>query len=87
MQALGNTTFCHSLFQNLIKNACEAAPVNSWVYVALFDEAPLRITIRNKGAVSAEIRERFFDKFATYGKPSGTGLGTYSATEDSQRFL
>lgn len=31
------------------------------------------------GAVPAEIRERFFDKFVTHGKQGGTGLGTYSA--------
>jgi CheY-like chemotaxis protein len=78
-QALGDAMFCHSLFQNLIKNACEAAPAKSRVYVTLFDEAPLRITIQNKGTVPAEIRERFFGKFVTHGKPGGTGLGTYSA--------
>jgi nitrogen-specific signal transduction histidine kinase len=43
------------------------------------DETPLRIMIQNKGAVPAEIRERFFDKFVTSGKQGGTGLGTYSA--------
>jgi signal transduction histidine kinase len=70
---------CYSLFQNLIKNACEAAPEKSRVTVVLFDENPLRITIINKGAVPAEIREKFFDKFVTCGKHGGTGLGTYSA--------
>ena len=78
-QALGDATFCYSLFQNLLKNACEAAPENSQVAVTLNDETPLRITIRNTGTVPAEIRERFFDKFVTHGKPGGTGLGTYSA--------
>jgi signal transduction histidine kinase len=29
--------------------------------------------------VPAAIRDRFFGKFATHGKPAGTGLGTYSA--------
>jgi len=78
-QALGDAMFCYSLFHNLVKNACEAAPEMSQVVVTLNDETPLRIIIQNKGTVPAEIRERFFDKFVTHGKPGGTGLGTYSA--------
>jgi signal transduction histidine kinase len=62
-----------------VKNACEAAPEKSLVTVTLNDETPLRVTIRNRGAVPVEIRQRFFDKFVTHGKQSGTGLGTYSA--------
>jgi signal transduction histidine kinase len=78
-QALGDNFFCYSLFQNLIKNACEAAPENSKVTVTLNDGSPLCITIRNKGAVPAEIRDQFFGKFVTHGKQDGTGLGAYSA--------
>ncbi len=78
-QVLGDARFCNSLFQNLIKNACEAAPQRTRVSITLMDETPLRIMVQNKGAVPAEIRERFFDKFVTYGKQGGTGLGTYSA--------
>jgi CheY-like chemotaxis protein len=78
-QVLGDATFCNSIFQNLIKNACEAAPQKSRVSITLMDETPLRIMIQNKGAVPAEIREHFFDKFVTHGKQGGTGLGTYSA--------
>jgi hypothetical protein len=78
-QVLGDAMFCYSLFQNLVKNACEAAPENSLVSIRLKDETPLRIQIQNKGAVPLEIRERFFEKFVTHGKPQGTGLGTYSA--------
>jgi len=78
-KALGDAMLCYSLFQNLVKNACEAAPEKGRVTVNLINETPLRITIENKGAVPAEIRERFFDKFVTHGKQGGTGLGTYSA--------
>ena len=39
----------------------------------------MRVIIQNKGAVPADIREHFFDKFVTHGKQGGTGLGTYSA--------
>jgi CheY-like chemotaxis protein len=78
-ESLGDATFCYSLFQNLIKNACEAAPEHSLVTVTLNDEIPLSITVQNRGAVPAEIRERFFGKFVTHGKQGGTGLGAYSA--------
>lgn len=78
-KAQGDDMLCYSLFQNLIKNACEAAPENSQVSIILNNETPLSITIRNKGAVPAEIRACFFDKFVTHGKEGGTGLGTYSA--------
>ena len=77
--ALGDSMFCYSLCQNLIRNACEAAPVKGRVDVTLIDEIPLRIVIRNKGTVPAEIRGQFFEKFITYGKVGGSGLGTYSA--------
>ncbi len=78
-QVLGDAMFCYSLFQNLIKNACEAAPEKSEVDVTLIDETPLRIIIQNQGAVPAAIRANFFDKYVTHGKQGGTGLGTYSA--------
>jgi len=78
-QVLGEAMFCYSLFQNLIKNACEAAPERSRILVRLQDQAPLRIMIQNQGAVPADIRNNFFDKFVTKGKQGGTGLGTYSA--------
>lgn len=70
---------CYSLFQNLIKNACEAAPTGTRVEVLLRDESPLRILISNIGAVPADMRERFFEKFSTSGKAGGSGIGTYSA--------
>lgn len=77
--ARGDVMFCYSLFQNLINNACEAAPNKSEVLITLNDETPLRILIKNTGAVPAEIRESFFNKFVTQGKQGGTGIGTYSA--------
>ncbi len=83
-QAEGDAMLCYSLFQNLIKNACEAAPPSTKISITLLDQNPLRIVFENKGAVPAEIRERFFDKFVTSGKKGGTGLGTYSARLLSQ---
>jgi hypothetical protein len=83
-QALGDAMLCYSLFQNLIKNACEAAPHGTTIAIRLLDQNPLRIVFENTGAVPVEIRERFFDKFVTSGKKGGTGLGTYSAKLLSQ---
>jgi CheY-like chemotaxis protein len=79
LMALGDPMLCYSLFQNLIKNACEAAPDDTTVTITIYPGAPMKITLDNKGAVPVHIRENFFEKFATAGKQGGTGLGTYSA--------
>ena len=79
LQVLGDTVFCYSILQNLLKNACEAAPEGSRVDIALQDSDPVTIAIRNTGAVPTDIRTRFFDKYVTAGKEGGTGIGTYSA--------
>jgi len=47
--------------------------------VTLSSDTECRIEIRNRGVAPVEIRDRFFDKFVTKGKATGTGLGTYSA--------
>ncbi|MFZ4287342.1 response regulator [Variovorax sp. HJSM1_2] len=78
-QALGDTALCYSVFHNLLKNACEAAPVGSKVAIRLRDQNPLCIEIQNTGTVPSTIRGRFFDKYVTLGKKGGSGLGTYSA--------
>jgi CheY-like chemotaxis protein len=80
--AIGDSMLCYSLFQNLLKNACEAAPESTAITITIYPGSsgkPLRVTIDNKGAVPAQIRDTFFDKFATAGKQGGTGIGTYSA--------
>ncbi|RZT03918.1 Two-component response regulator, PleD family, consists of two REC domains and a diguanylate cyclase (GGDEF) domain [Duganella sp. CF402] len=77
--ASGDPTFCYSIFQNLLKNACEAALFDSTVTVSVSGGEQIAVAITNSGVVPAAIRERFFDKYATAGKHDGTGLGTYSA--------
>lgn len=77
--ALGDATLCHSVFHNLLKNACEAAPEGSRVSIQLLDQTPLRIAIQNSGVVPMAVRECFFEKYVTAGKRGGSGLGTYSA--------
>ncbi|MES2297472.1 MAG: hybrid sensor histidine kinase/response regulator [Pseudomonadota bacterium] len=79
MLAMGEPMFCYSLFQNLIKNACEAAPQATVVTVVLEMGPQLLIRFENTGVVPQAIREHFFDKFITSGKDGGTGVGTYSA--------
>jgi two-component system sensor histidine kinase/response regulator len=77
---LGDSMLSYSLFQNLLKNACEAAPEGSTVTCKILPaDKWLKVVMENSGSVPLEIRERFFDKFATAGKQGGTGIGTYSA--------
>ena len=79
LMALGDEMFCYSVFENVIKNACEAGPQGSQIAIEVFPEAPLRVTVENSGTVPHDIRNNFFDKYNSRGKPSGTGMGTYSA--------
>jgi PAS domain S-box-containing protein len=76
----GEELLCFSMLENLLKNAFEASPDREAVRVRLeAGDGVDRLAISNKGAVPEAIRERFFDKYVTAGKRSGTGLGTYSA--------
>lgn len=70
---------CYTLLANLIKNAIEASSEGETVKVDLQEFGGLRMTVRNRAVVPPEIRATFFEKYATAGKSSGTGLGTYSA--------
>ncbi|MES2128774.1 MAG: response regulator [Pseudomonadota bacterium] len=78
-RARGDTTLCQAIFHNLVKNACEAAPDASAVQITLLAGEPLSVLIANDGVVPAPMRERFFERYATFGKPGGSGIGTYSA--------
>jgi PAS domain S-box-containing protein len=75
--ALGRLTY--TMVANVVRNAVEASPDGVDVAIHIRDGDSLTITVRNKGAVPEEIRERFFEKYVTVGKTKGTGLGTYSA--------
>lgn len=73
---------CYSLIANLLKNAVEASPEGAHVTVTLSREPAaggVLMDIHNQGAVPEAIRSNFFQKYATAGKASGTGLGAYSA--------
>ncbi len=68
-----------SMVSNLLKNAIEASPEGGSVTIAIACDGELTIAFHNQGAVPADIRDSFFDKYVTAGKGEGTGLGTYSA--------
>lgn len=69
----------YHMLSNFVANAVDASPDGSAVEVSLVG-APCRvIRVRNRGAVPAEIRSHFFEKYKTWGKKRGTGLGTYSS--------
>ena len=76
----GEDSLLQSLFANLLDNALDASPKGGEVAVIMSqDQDSVRIAIHNQGIVAEEVRDRFFEKYATCGKIKGTGLGTYSA--------
>jgi len=76
--ARGDATLCYSIFENLLRNACEAAPVGARIEISVEKQEALFIRIRNPGAVPSALREHFFDRFEP-GADGKTGLGIYSA--------
>lgn len=82
--AQGEELLCYSTIANLLKNALEASPDGAEVRVKLRRVSDgngdaVALDFHNAGQVPPEIRERFFEKYATWGKSGGTGLGAYSA--------
>lgn len=71
--------YIERMFNNLILNAIEASPPHESVSIDIQQSENILINIHNQGAVPEEIRDHFFDKFATSDKRDGTGLGTYIA--------
>jgi PAS domain S-box-containing protein len=71
---------CYSVIANLLKNAVEASPDGGTVRLE-FDASGAQVVLRihNAGVVPDSVRRRFFEKYSTYGKVGGSGLGTYSA--------
>jgi two-component system, sensor histidine kinase and response regulator len=79
MSVLADELLCYTMLTNLLKNAIEASPVGGKVTVNLDQKESLIIRIHNENTVPENIQEDFFKKYVTYGKNTGTGLGTYSA--------
>ncbi|MBF0587858.1 MAG: hybrid sensor histidine kinase/response regulator [Magnetococcales bacterium] len=77
---MGEKMLCYPLFYNLFLNAIEASPKKSLVSVSLVKQDKHGVIyITNSGSVPDAIGQRFFEKYVTEGKKTGTGLGTYSA--------
>lgn len=67
-------------YLNLIKNAYEAAPDKLRLHIDINgDSQAFSIVLTNNAVIPSALRPIFFDKYSTADKPSGTGLGTYSA--------
>jgi len=82
VHAWAEELLCYSLLANLVKNALEASPEGATVTMTLAADSAggaVTLAIHNQGAVPEAVRGQFFEKYATAGKASGTGLGTYSA--------
>ncbi|WP_051261328.1 sensor histidine kinase [Desulfovibrio inopinatus] len=69
----------YSALINLLCNAIEASPMEEAVNVDIVTDDMCSIIISNQGVVPEEIRDSFFEKFVSWGKRNGTGLGTYTA--------
>jgi signal transduction histidine kinase len=74
------------MINNLFSNALEASPDGGIVAIRILGPArgDIKIKIENQGLIPKPIRHNFFDKFVTYGKSHGTGIGTYSAKLTAQ---
>ena len=76
----GEESLVQDMITNILKNAIEASPNDKTVTLTcICSESDLHILVHNHGAIPEVIRNNFFDKYVTFGKPFGTGLGTYSA--------
>ncbi|MBI9079946.1 MAG: PAS domain-containing sensor histidine kinase [Pseudodesulfovibrio sp.] len=74
----GDSTLLYGMAANLLKNGLEASGGKP-VCIDFQTGSPCVMEIRNRLPVSPEMTDTFFEKYATHGKSSGTGLGTYSA--------
>lgn len=75
----GEKLLFYSMLSNLLKNAMETSPRKETISIRLTDKDDFAIHIHNMGTVPKDMQSTFFDKYATFDKASGTGLGTYSA--------
>ncbi|MDE2607529.1 MAG: response regulator [Burkholderiales bacterium] len=84
LYAQGEELLCYSTIANLLKNAVEASPDGAEVRVRLWRVSDdngdaVALDIHNAGQVPPEVADRFFEKYASWGKQGGLGLGAYSA--------
>jgi signal transduction histidine kinase len=69
----------YAVLANLAKNGIEASETGDTVSLRMTADGGFSVAVHNPAPVPESVRANFFDKYATSGKRSGTGLGTYSA--------
>ena len=69
----------YAILANLVKNAIEASNEGDRVNIRLDAGRDFVVAVNNPAVVPQAVRDNFFSKYATAGKHTGTGLGTYSA--------
>jgi signal transduction histidine kinase len=69
----------YAVLANLVKNGIEASEPGDTVSLRMAVNGGFTVAVHNPAPVPESVRANFFDKYATSGKLSGTGLGTYSA--------
>ena len=72
------------MIDNLVDNAIAASSIGDKVELEIEERLPddpgrVALRFRNSSPVPEVVRNRFFEKYVSYGKSGGTGLGTYSA--------
>jgi PAS domain S-box-containing protein len=81
----GEVIYLEELFANLVRNAVEASSPGDAVTISIYTEGDharagtYRVRIHNSHPVPENVRDRFFERYATSGKRGGNGLGTYIA--------
>ncbi|MCB1165725.1 MAG: ABC transporter substrate-binding protein [Leptospiraceae bacterium] len=75
----GEVVYLKSMLANLLKNAIEAAPEDSYVTVQMQRDHDVRIFIHNQGLIPLDLQKTFFERYAKGKSSRGSGLGTYSA--------
>jgi signal transduction histidine kinase len=69
----------YAVLANLVKNGIEASAPGETVSMRMTADSEFFVAVHNRAPVPEAVRAHFFDKYATAGKRTGTGLGTYSA--------
>ena len=77
---LAEPLLCLSIFNNLLKNAVEASPIEQKISVALtLTNKQVIFQLTNQGVIPKDMRTKLFDKYSSSNHRTGTGLGAYSA--------
>lgn len=81
---LGDEDLLETMLVNLLRNALEASPAGSGVWLSvdhvMRGGRPFHVMdIHNEGVIPEDIRDRFMQPYVTSGKKGGSGLGAHSA--------